>query len=132
MGRASSIAKLEEPELLERIALVGQAFRPSAPIDRRALFSGRSDQIAELFSVVAQPRQHAVVYGERGVGKTSLAAVTAELLASSGIVTARTTCDSGDDFASVWHKALGEIFVHSETQAIGFAGAATATPRPAS
>jgi energy-coupling factor transporter ATP-binding protein EcfA2 len=131
VGR-TSIAKLEEPELLERMRLVAEAFRPSAPIDRRALFSGRTDQIAELFSVVAQPGQHAVVYGERGVGKTSLAAVTAELLTSSGVVAARTTCDSGDDFASVWHKALGEISLHSETRGIGFAAASSAVHQPAS
>ena len=97
--------------------LVAEAFRPSAPIDRRSLFSGRTDQIAELFSVVAQPGQHAVVYGERGVGKTSLTAVVAELLASSGVLTARTTCDSGDDFSSVWRKALGEIALHRRPRA---------------
>jgi AAA ATPase domain len=126
------VRKLEEPELLERMRLVAEAFRPSAPTDRRALFSGRSDQIAELFSAVAQPGQHAVVYGERGVGKTSLAAVTAELLASSGALAARTTCDSGDDFASVWRKALGEISLLSENRGIGFAPSANEVHRPAS
>ena len=71
-----STRTLDETALLERMPLVAEAFRPSAPIDRRSLFSGRTDQIAELFSVVAQPGAHAVVYGERGVGKTSLAAVS--------------------------------------------------------
>jgi energy-coupling factor transporter ATP-binding protein EcfA2 len=128
----TAVRKLEEPELLERMRLVAEAFRPSAPIDRRALFAGRSDQIAELFSAVAQPGQHAVVYGERGVGKTSLAAVTAELLASSGALAVRTTCDSGDDFASVWRKALGEISLRSENRGIGFAPTANEVHRPAS
>src|SRR5262249_38888361 len=75
---------------------------------------------------------HAVVYGERGVGKTSLAAVVAELLGSSGVLTARTTCDSGDDFSSVWRKALGEIALHSETRRIGFAATPTDVATPAS
>jgi hypothetical protein len=132
VGRTTPIATLQEPELLERMTLVAQAFRPSAPIDRRGLFSGRTDQIAELFSAVAQPGQHAVVYGERGVGKTSLAAVTAEMLASSGVLTARTTCDSGDDFDSVWRKALGEIALHSEARGIGFAPPSTDVEQPAS
>jgi energy-coupling factor transporter ATP-binding protein EcfA2 len=130
--RTSLTGSLEEAELLERMTLVGAAFRPSAPIDRRALFSGRTDQIAELFSVVAQPGQHAVVYGERGVGKTSLAAVTAELLTSSGALVARTTCDSGDDFDSIWRKALGEIALHTEARGIGFVPAATEVRQPAS
>ena len=72
-----------------------------------------------------QPGQHAVVYGERGVGKTSLAAVVAELLASSGVLIARATCDSGDDFSSVWRKALGEIALHTERRGVGFSAAPT-------
>jgi hypothetical protein len=132
VGRTEHIGTLDETELLERMTLVAEAFRPSAPIDRRALFSGRTDQIAELFSVVQQPGAHAVVYGERGVGKTSLAAVTAELLASSNVLVARTTCDSGDDFTSVWRKALGEIALHSESQGIGFASSPTQVSQPAS
>src|SRR5262249_56245505 len=123
---------LDEPALLERMQLVAEAFRPSAPIDRRSLFSGRTDQIAELFSVVAQPGQHAVVYGERGVGKTSLAAVVGELLASSGVLTARATCDSGDDFSSVWRKALSEIALPTPTRGIGFAATTTDVATPAS
>lgn len=131
VARTASSATLDEPALLERMRLVAEAFRPSAPIDRRSLFSGRTDQIAELFAVVAQPGQHAVVYGERGVGKTSLAAVVAELLTSSGVLTARTTCDSGDDFSSVWRKAFGEISLHTESRGIGFAPAATDATTPA-
>src|SRR6185369_1748455 len=131
MGRTEHVGTLDETELLERMSLVGQAFRPSAPIDRRSLFSGRTDQIAELFSVVAQPGAHAVVYGERGVGKTSLAAVTAELLSSSSVLVARATCDSGDDFTSIWRKALGEIALHSESRGIGFASSTTDVAQPA-
>ena len=116
---------LDEPALLERMQLVAEAFRPAAPVDRRSLFSGRTDEIAELFAVAAQPGQHAVVYGERGVGKTSLAAVVSELLASSGLLTVRATCDSGDDFSSVWRKALGEIALHTEKRGIGFSAVST-------
>ena len=132
MARTEHVGTLDETELLERMTLVAEAFRPSAPIDRRALFSGRTDQIAELFSVVQQPGAHAVVYGERGVGKTSLAAVTAELLASSNVLVARATCDSGDDFTSIWRKALGEIALHSESHGIGFASSTTDVTQPAS
>lgn len=132
MTRTGHLRTLDEAALLERMQLVAQAFRPSAPVDRRSLFSGRTDQIAELFSAVAQPGQHAVVYGERGVGKTSLSAVVAELLASTGVLTARTTCDSGDDFSSVWRKALGEIALHSESRGIGFAATTTDVATPAS
>jgi Cdc6-like AAA superfamily ATPase len=114
---------MTEPELLDRMRLVAEAFRPAAPIDRRGLFSGRSDEIAELFSVVAQPGQHALIYGERGVGKTSLVTVVAEMLGGSGVLTVRATCDSSDDFSSVWRKALSEISVDRTAQAVGFGSA---------
>lgn len=122
---------MEEAELLDRMRLVAEAFRPAAPIDRRGLFSGRSDEIAELYSVIAQPGQHAVVYGERGVGKTSLAVVVAELLRGSGILVARATCDSSDDYSSVWRKALSEIAVSRTSQAVGFGSTPSERSTPA-
>jgi Cdc6-like AAA superfamily ATPase len=123
---------LDEAELLERMARLAEAFRPAAPIDRRGLFSGRVEQIGELFSVVGQPGQHAVVYGERGVGKTSLTAVVAELLRGSNVATVRVICDSSDDFSSIWRKALGEIGLRTTTSGVGFAPIASEGSEPAS
>jgi Cdc6-like AAA superfamily ATPase len=82
--------------------------------------------------VIAQPGQHAVIYGERGVGKTSLAVVVAELLRGSGIFVARATCDSSDNFSTVWRKALSEISFSHTTEAIGFGSATSETSTPAS
>jgi Cdc6-like AAA superfamily ATPase len=123
---------MEEPELLDRMRLVAEAFRPAAPIDRRSLFSGRSEQISDLFSVVAQPGQHAVIYGERGVGKTSLAAVAAEMLRASNVLTGRATCDVSDDFSSVWRKILDEFRFLGSQPGVGFTGRPTETAEPAS
>lgn len=113
--------EIEGSELLDRLRLVAEAFRPAAPIDRRSLFSGRTEQIGEVFAVLAQPGQHAVIYGERGVGKTSLATVASETLRSTNVLTARATCDTSDDFSSVWRKALDEIVFRTKTHGIGFA-----------
>jgi Cdc6-like AAA superfamily ATPase len=116
---------LAEAEVQDRLRSIGEVFRPAAPIDRRSLFSGRAEQIAELFAIVGQPGQHAVIYGERGVGKTSLAAVTTEMLRSANMLVARATCDVSDDFATVWHKALDEIQLQSVTAGVGFAPVST-------
>lgn len=112
---------MDEAEFLDRTRRVAEAFRPAAPVDRRDLFAGRAEQIAELFSVVAQSGQHAVVYGERGVGKTSLGLVTSELLRGAHVLTVWATCDVSDDFSSIWHKALGDIGLASTRHALGFA-----------
>jgi len=116
--------KRGEPEQVERLQLLTEAFRPAAPIDRQSLFSGRTRQLGDLFAVAEQPGQHAVVYGERGVGKTSLVSVAAEVLSAAGVVAARTTCDRSDDFESVWRKALGELHFTVTRPAVGFAGQA--------
>src|SRR5687767_216218 len=114
--------KRGEPEQVERLQASSQAFRPAAPIDRQSLFSGRTRQLGDLFGVADQAGQHAVVYGERGVGKTSLVSVAAEVLGAAGVLTARTTCDRSDDYESVWKKALGEVQFTVTKPGVGFAG----------
>src|SRR5216684_255540 len=50
-------------------------FAPGAPIDEVALFSGRREQIQRLRDTLVSKGRHAAVFGERGVGKTSLAKI---------------------------------------------------------
>ena len=123
---------MDETDFLDRMRLVAEAFRPAAPIDRRDLFAGRAEQVAELFSIVSQPGQHAIVYGERGVGKTSLGLVAAELLGAANVLSAWATCDASDDFSSLWRKALGEIGLTTTRQAIGFGERLDETTEPLS
>jgi conflict system STAND superfamily ATPase len=123
---------MDEADFLDRTRRVAEAFRPAAPIDRRELFAGRGEQIADVFSIVSQPGQHAIVYGERGVGKTSLGLVTAELLKAANVVSAWATCDASDDFSSVWRKALAEIGMSSARQVIGFGERVDETMEPLS
>jgi Cdc6-like AAA superfamily ATPase len=123
---------LPEADVQERLRLVGEVFRPAAPIDRRSLFSGRSEQISELFAIVGQPGQHAVIYGERGVGKTSLAVVTTEMLRSANMLVARATCDVSDGFDTVWRKTLDEIEFRTVTGGVGFAPLSTEITNTAS
>lgn len=94
--------KRGEPEHLHRIEALAQAFRPAAPIDRRALFSGRT------------------------------ATVAAEMLAAGDVLVARTICDRSDDFGSVWWKALDEIQMTVTRPGVGFTGRPRETPGPAS
>ena len=58
-------------------------FTSSAPIDSVALLRGRSAQMQRLVEAVSQVGQHAIIYGERGVGKSSIASVLHEALGRS-------------------------------------------------
>ncbi len=85
-------------------------FSPSAPIDERALFAGRRKEIRQVIDAVNQKGRHAIIYGDRGVGKTSLANVLKEFLPSRGSVfSRRVNCDTGDSFSSLWEKVFSEV-----------------------
>jgi Cdc6-like AAA superfamily ATPase len=109
----------DEPDLGARFrldTLLG-SFSPSAPIDQRDVFAGRADQLTALRTVVRQRGQHAVIYGERGVGKTSLAGIAADEASRDRYFTAHVICDSSDDFTSIWRKVFEEISVVANGQA---------------
>jgi Cdc6-like AAA superfamily ATPase len=99
----------------------GRVFTPAAPVNERDLFAGRIRQLTQLADVVAQPGQHAIVYGERGVGKTSLANVFAILLKQSQtVVCPRVNCEHADSFSSVFRKVFSEISIRHTQPGIGF------------
>ena len=60
-------------EKLKRSMVLGQHFKPATPIDNVSLFCGRVRQRQTVVDAINQSGQHVVLYGERGVGKTSLA-----------------------------------------------------------
>lgn len=106
-----------------RLALhAGKVFTPAAPIDKQALFAGRKDQLRKVVDTVLQRGQHAIIFGERGVGKTSLANVLEDSLQTPGgeVITAHVNCDSGDSYQSLWTKIFGEIELHTEVRSAGF------------
>lgn len=109
--RAPRSTPTETPEdvTVDFRAQVGQVFSPSAPVSRRDLFAGRTQQMEDLVDTVYERGQHAVIYGERGVGKTSLAAVMGQVLDQGGLTMVRINCDGADDFTSVWRKIFIEV-----------------------
>lgn len=60
-----------------RLALA-DALSASQPVTSRERFAGRQDVLGSLIAAIEQHRAHVVLYGERGIGKTSLVHVFAE------------------------------------------------------
>jgi len=88
---------------------VGQMFRPSAPIDSDRIFCGRTVQIRDVVDAINQTGRHAIVYGEAGVGKTSLGKILQTKLSAIEPVPIKSplvTCDSNDNYSSIWNKAF--------------------------
>ncbi len=102
--------------------LVSQVFTPASPVREADLFAGRIDQIRKVVDAINQHGQHAVIFGERGVGKTSLSNILATRLRAGGtdVLAPKVTCESSDTYASLWRKVLSEIDLIKKRSVIGF------------
>lgn len=99
-------------------------FRPSAPIDAKDLFYGRINQVTRVIDAIFQLGRHVIIFGERGVGKTSLARVLNDFLkdaeTSRPILTPLINCMETDNFSTIWQKIFSGIDLIKETQKPGF------------
>ena len=105
-------------------------FTPASPVSETELFAGRIEQVQRVIDAINQSGQHAIIYGERGVGKTSLANILSSRLRSkSGVlaIAPRINCDGTDTFNTLWKKALTRIATVKNKDGIGFQPATTET-----
>ncbi|MCU1508899.1 MAG: hypothetical protein JWQ12_1164 [Glaciihabitans sp.] len=98
------------PTKFQRRQALSRVFTPATPVSRREAFSGRFEQISAIVTAVMEPGRHVVLYGERGVGKTSLANILSELLIGEGDsrrnFALRITCNAEDNFKSIWRRVF--------------------------
>ena len=91
---------------------LSQAFSPTTAIRRKDLFHGRQAIVRRLIDAVNQAGQHAIIYGERGVGKTSLANVLSDFLrpfTSETIASARVNCYRETSYSQIWDSLFSQI-----------------------
>lgn len=102
-----------------RLARVPRIFTPATPVGPE-LFTGRVEQLRQIFEAVAQPGLHAIIYGERGVGKTSIARVAPVLIQHVNVLAVQVSCDSTDSYSSIWQKAARELTHNHSGRRMGF------------
>ena len=59
--------------MTSRKAILTNAFHPGTELDDQALFAGRSAQVLELTQALHAEGSCPIIYGDRGLGKSSLA-----------------------------------------------------------
>lgn len=99
---------------------LSSVFQPSAPINNEHLFKGRTRQVRAIVDAINQPARHAILFGGRGVGKTSLGKILKTKLRtfeSVPIIAPYVTCGSTDNFSSIWRMAFVEMRLISESDA---------------
>ena len=86
-------------------------FKPKTPIDDDRLFSGRIKQVQDVLDVVWEEGGHAVIFGERGVGKTSLANIIDRRVLSviAAVKGHKVSCSPSDTFFQLWSNILHDF-----------------------
>ena len=103
---------MNDLERYRHLANINMAFTPSTPITSRDSFSGRSKELSKVIGVVFEPGKHAVIYGERGVGKTSLANTIFDFLVYMGkhnYQRSRINCAEGMSFERIWRGVFRQL-----------------------
>lgn len=87
-----------------------QLFSPAAPINAADLFAGRREEIKRFIAAIAERGRHVILYGERGVGKTSLASIFHFLLSeSTQLIHIRKQASPDDNYTSLWRKVFRDL-----------------------
>lgn len=89
----------------------GQLFTPSTAISVAELFAGRRSQISSLLDAVSERGRHGIVYGEPGVGKTSLAQILQYFvpIKTSRVQYIRKPVFSEDTYSTIWTEIFRAI-----------------------
>jgi len=113
---------MEKQLSLERLFKIGEVYTPAFPIEIKSLFSGRIEQLAKALSLLPQKGFHIVIYGDRGVGKTSFANILKSIIESSHVQVAKISCNSEHRFDTLWRNVFSQFKLSYEgaKKKIGF------------
>ncbi|MDN5003801.1 AAA family ATPase [Bradyrhizobium sp. GCM10027634] len=108
---ADPVAPPTTDEEWRRLRFEAPALFSAGPLDEERLFAGRTGQVTSLLETVLDRSKHAILFGERGTGKTSLSNVFWRRYGTTlqSIVAARVQADPSDTFSSLWIKGLEEL-----------------------
>jgi hypothetical protein len=85
------------------------AFTPSQPVADRQMFAGRSEVLTSMIRSIEDQRLHLVLYGERGIGKTSLLHMLSEAAREARYIVFYSSCGAASNFEETFRAAAEEI-----------------------
>lgn len=104
----SAMAAPIRPISLRRDSIYS-AFNTAMPVTDRHGLAGRNTELEKLVEAVVVQRKHAVVFGTRGSGKTSLARVFGDLADEAGCVALYASASGESDFDALFRPFLPEL-----------------------
>ena len=106
---AADVFGIERETLIAK-SHVRQIFTPHQPISETDLLFGRQTEMRKMMETLNTPGQHALLFGERGVGKSSLATVVAGAVrVATGRKLFVKRCDTQDTFVSIMQAPLRAV-----------------------
>lgn len=99
----------DAPTAARAMLALRDALGASQPVIAREQFSGRQDALAQLILAIEQQRVHVVIYGERGIGKTSLAHVFADTAREARYLVLYGSCGTDGRFDDIFRTFASKI-----------------------
>lgn len=93
----------------ERLHRVIKAFAPSQPVMHIADFAGRRGLLQQIVAAVEEHRNHVVIFGGRGTGKTSIAMALLSVARRAGYHCAYTSCSRDSTLTTIFSSALSTL-----------------------
>lgn len=84
-------------------------FTPAQPVWDPRNFAGRVGVLTSLIRSIEDQRLHVVVYGERGIGKTSLMHIMTQVAREARYIVAYSSCGATSNFTEVFRAIAEEI-----------------------
>lgn len=111
------------------------AFTPSQPVRDPTMLAGREELLTTMIRAIEDQRLHVVLFGDRGMGKTSLLHVLSKLAAEARYIVHYSSCDEGSDFSDIFRAAAEQVPLlyhsdHAPTEAAIESGATLASLLP--
>lgn len=109
-GTASDLgARAQDSEVDQMRLKLRNAFTPSQPVSDVRKFAGRNSILRTLIRSIEDQQLHVVLFGERGIGKTSLLHVLADLSRRARYIVRYTSCGEGSDFSETFRAIAADI-----------------------
>ncbi len=85
------------------------AFTPSQPVVDRRMFAGRGEVLTAMIRSIEDQRLHTVIYGVRGIGKTSMLHVLSQAARDARYIVTYVSCGASSNLDETFRAIAGNI-----------------------
>jgi len=90
-------------------ARLQRAFTPSQPVNNVRMFAGRRELLLSLIRSIEEQQLHAVIFGDRGIGKTLLLHVFSHLAREARYIVRYTSCTETSEFDPTFRAIAADV-----------------------